>query len=195
MGELQIIVGCMYAGKTAELQRRVRREVIAGRRVQLFKPVIDDRYDANAVVSHDRIGVEAVPVADTRELMLFLNDPDIIAIDELQFFDAAIIGFCLEQVRRGRTVIASALATDFRGEPFRFRGSNLHIGDLMPHAVITTLRAICTHKDEEGIICGSDADMTQRLVDGKPASADAPLVLVGGAEDYEARCRRHHYVS
>jgi thymidine kinase len=184
----------MYAGKTAELQRRIRRESIAGRRVQLFKPALDERYSERAVVSHDRVEIEAVPVADTRELVLFLSDPDIIAIDEIQFFDAAIVGFCLEQVRRGRTVIASALATDFRGEPFRFRESSLHIGDLMPHAIVTTLRAICTHKDEHGTICGEEADMTQRFIGGEPAPYDSPLVQVGGKEAYEARCRRHHVV-
>jgi thymidine kinase len=194
MGELQIIMGCMYAGKTAELQRRVRRQVIAGRRVQLFKPSLDERYSASEIVSHDRSRVEAIPVADTRELIVFLNDPDVIAIDELQFFDAAIVGFCLEQVRRGRTVIASALSTDFRGEPFRFRESSLHIGDLLPHAVVTTLRAICTYRSEEDVLCGEEADMTQRLLDGAPAPYDSPLVQVGGAESYEARCRRHHRV-
>jgi thymidine kinase len=184
----------MYAGKTAELQRRLRREIIAGRRVQIFKPVIDKRYSVTHVTTHDKVGVEAIPVADTQELISFLKDPDVIGIDEIQFFDPAIIGFCLEQVRRGKTVIVSALATDFRGEPFCFRNSSLHIGDLMPHGIITTLRAICTYKDEHDIICGDEADMTQRLIDDKPAPYDSPLILVGSTENYEARCRKHHFI-
>lgn len=193
MGELIVITGCMYAGKTAELLRRVKREMIAGRRVQLFKPALDRRYSASEVVSHDRLGIEAIPVADTRELAAFLNEPDIIAIDEVQFFDAAIIGFCLEQLSRGRTIICSALATDFRGEPFRFRNSSLHVGDLLPYANVVTLQAICTYRDG-GVICGRDATMTQRLIDGKPAPRDSPTVLVGGSESYEARCREHHVI-
>ncbi len=192
MGELQVITGCMYAGKTAELLRRVKREMIAGRKVQLFKPLIDSRYALNHVMTHDKHGIEAIPVSDTRELLAFLNNPDVIAIDEVQFFDPAVIGFCLEQCKAGRTVICSALATDFRGEPFTFRNSSLHIGDLLPHAVVTTLRAICTYRNEEGVICGKDADMTQRLIDGKPASRDSPTVLIGGTDSYEARCRLHH---
>jgi thymidine kinase len=194
MGELQIITGCMYAGKTAELLRRIRREMIAGRRVQLFKPQMDTRYSEQQVVTHDKTGIAAVPVSSTQELVAFLNDPDVIGIDEVQFFDPAVIGFCIEQVKNGKTVIVSALATDFRGEPFRFRNSSLHIGDLMPHGNVITLRAICTHKDENGKICGDDANMTQRLINGEPAPADSPLILVGSTDSYEARCRRHHFV-
>ena len=194
MGELQIITGCMYAGKTAELLRRIRREMIAGRRVQLFKPLIDTRYSVRNIVSHDKHEIEAVPVSSTQELIAFLNEPDVIGIDEIQFFDPAIIGFCLEQVRRGRTVICSALATDFRGDPFPFRSSSLHVGDLLPHGVVTTLRAICTYRGDNDAICGRDADMTQRLIDGRPAPRDSPTVAVGGAESYEARCRMHHFI-
>lgn len=194
MGELHIITGCMYAGKTAELMRRVKRELIAGRRVQLFKPVMDNRYSVTHVMSHDKEGIEAIPVANTQELIAFLNDPEVVAIDEVQFFDAAIIGFCVQQANAGKTVICSALATDFRGEPFRFRNSSLHVGDLLPLGIVTTLRAICTHKDENGAICGREADMTQRLINGKPAPPDSPLILVGSTDSYEARCRSHHFV-
>ncbi len=192
MGELQVITGCMFAGKTAELLRRIKREMIAGRRVQLFKPLMDGRYSVKHVMTHDKLGIEAIPVSDTRELTAFLNEPEVIGIDEVQFFDPAVIGLCLEQVKQGKTVIVSALATDFRGEPFRFKNSSLHIGDLMPHAVVTTLRAICTCRDENDKICGEEADMTQRLIDGKPASRDSPLILVGSTDSYEARCRKHH---
>jgi thymidine kinase len=194
VGELQIITGCMYAGKTAELQRRIRRQIIAGRKVQLFKPIIDTRYSVTHVTSHDRIGIEAIPVGSTAELIAFLKDPDVIGIDEVQFFDPSVIGFCLEQVKLGKTVICSALATDFRGEPFRFKNSGLHIGDLLPHAIVTSLRAICTFKEDDGTICGRDADMTQRLIDGKPASPESPLVMVGSMDAYEARCRKHHFI-
>lgn len=194
MGELQIITGCMYAGKTAELLRRIKREMIAGRRVQLFKPQMDNRYSDKQVMTHDKTGIAAVPVSNTQELVAFLNDPDVIGIDEVQFFDPAVIGFCLEQVKNGKTVIVSALATDFRGEPFRFRNSSLHIGDLMPHGMVTTLRAICTYKDDNGKICGEEADMTQRLIDGKPAPPESPLILVGSTDSYEARCRKHHSI-
>jgi thymidine kinase len=195
MGELIVITGCMYAGKTAELQRRIRREMIAGRRVQLFKPVIDKRYAVESIVSHDRHEVAAIPVDSAAELVSFLSEPEVVGIDEIQFFDAAIVGVCLDLVNNGKTVICSALATDFRGDPFKFRNSSTHVGELLPHATVLTLRAICTHKNEDGTICGRDAMMTQRLIDGKPAPRDSPLVLVGGAEAYEARCREHHKVA
>lgn len=193
MGELVVITGCMYAGKTAELQRRIRREMIAGRKVQLFKPVIDKRYGNEEVVSHDRHAIAAIPVQSAAEVVQFLNNPDVVGIDEVQFFDAAIVGVCLELVKSGKTVICSALATDFRGDPFRFKDSSVHVGELLAHAQVLTLRAICTYKDN-GAICGRDAMMTQRLIDGKPAPRDSPLVLVGGKEAYEARCREHHTV-
>lgn len=194
MGELIVITGCMYAGKTAELQRRIRREMIAGRKVQLFKPVIDKRYGNEEVVSHDRHAIAAIPVSSAAEVVQFLNEPDVVGIDEVQFFDAAIVDVCLDLVRSGKTVICSALATDFRGDPFRFKDSSLHIGELLAHAQVLTLRAICTHKGEDEKICGRDAMMTQRFINGKPASRDSPLVLVGGKEAYEARCREHHIV-
>jgi thymidine kinase len=194
MGDIVVITGCMYAGKTAELQRRIRREMIAGRRVQLFKPVIDRRYANEEVVSHDRNAIAAIPVSSSAELVRFLSDPEVVGIDEVQFFDAGIVGVCLELARSGVTVICSALATDFRGEPFRFKDAATHIGELLAHAHVITLRAICTYRGEDGAICGRDAMMTQRLIDGKPAPRDSPLVLVGGAEAYEARCRDHHTV-
>ena len=134
-----------------------------------------------------------MPVSSAAELITFLNTPDVVGIDEIQFFDAAIVGVCLELVKRGVTVICSALATDFRGDPFRFKDSSQHIGEILAHAQVLTLRAICTHK-ENNTICGRDAMMTQRLINGKPAPRDSPLVLVGGAEAYEARCRAHHFI-
>jgi thymidine kinase len=194
MGEIIVITGCMYAGKTAELQRRIRRETLAGRRVQLFKPVMDDRYSSTEVISHDSHAIAAVPVKNATELVSFLNNPDVVGIDEIQFFDLAIVGVCLELARSGVSVICSALATDFRGEPFCFSGSSHHIGELLPYAHVISLRAICTHRGEDDRICGRDAMMTQRLINGKPAPRDSPLVLVGGKEAYEARCREHHIV-
>lgn len=114
---------------------------------------------------------------------------DIIGIDEIQFFDDKILDFCLGYSLE-RLIIVTGLNLDFRGEPFKFRNSKKHIGELMPYSQVTSLSAVCTYSDNKKI-CGRDAYFTQRFINGKPAEYHSPLVLVGGKEKYEARCEMH----
>jgi len=190
MAEIELIIGCMFSGKTAELIKRLRREQVCGHKIQLFKPKLDDRYKKETVVSHDKDSLVAIPVISTTEIYKHLEeDTAVIGIDEVQFFDDKIIDFCLEQANC-RKIIISGLNLDFRGEPFSFIDSEKTIWDLAPHAFITQQKAVCTYSDEKGV-CKKEANFTQRLIDGKPASYDSPLILVGAKESYEARCKEH----
>ena len=195
MGDIELIVGCMFCGKTRELLRKIRIELAAERNVKLFKPSLDNRYQEKAITTHDKENIVAIPFQSTEDIYNCLNEnTNVIGIDEIQFFDDKIIDFCLEQANRNKKIIASGLNLDFRGEPFKFRNSNKHIGDLMPYSLVYHLRAICTFKNENEKICGKPADFSQRLIEGKPASYDSPLILVGSKEHYEARCRKHFFI-
>jgi thymidine kinase len=188
---IEIIIGPMFCGKTSELLRRIRREKIAGSRVQLFKPLIDKRYSKEEVVSHDYLKEFAFKVGSTNGIKKFLDpDVEIIGIDEIQFFDDYIIDFCLDY-SKSKLIIAAAPALDFRDEPFKFRDSKRHIGDLLPYCKITSLTSICTYKKAEEI-CGKEAIHTQRILNEKPAEYDSPLIMIGGKETYEARCDEHY---
>jgi len=176
--KLEIICGPMFSGKTEELLRRLRRAQIANKKVQLFKPIIDDRYSLTDVKSHAGYSMQAVPVDDSYMLFDHAQGNDIIGIDEVQFFDQFIIPIVLMLVRHGTTVIASGLDTTFKFQPF---GS---LPQLLAYAeVVDKFTAIC-HK------CGEEATRTQRLVNGQPAKHDDPIILVGGTESYEARCSK-----
>ena len=182
-GQIEIICGSMFSGKTEELIRRLRRAEIAKRKLQVFKPIIDTRYHATRVTSHNGLAFEAVPVASSAEILDLLDEETtIVGIDEAQFFDMGIIAVCEQLADRGLRVICAALDSDFRGEPF---GPIPHL--LARAEEVTKLRAIC-------VICGEPACRTQRLIDGQPAAYDDPVVLVGAAEVYEARCRSCHAV-
>jgi thymidine kinase len=174
----------MFSGKTEELIRRLRRAVIARQKVQVFKPLIDDRYHEKRVTSHNGLDFDARPVSFASEILTQV-DPDttVIAIDEVQFFDADVINICEKLADQGKRVICAGLDTDFRGVPFG------PIPDLMARAEeVDKLHAIC-------VVCGEEANRTQRLIDGQPAAYDDPIVLVGAAEVYEARCRQCHAVN
>jgi thymidine kinase len=174
----------MFSGKTEELIRRLRRAVIARQKVQVFKPLIDDRYHEKRVTSHNGLDFDARPVSFASEILNQV-DPDttVIAIDEVQFFDADVIDICEELADLGKRVICAGLDTDFRGVPFG------PMPDLMARAEeVDKLHAIC-------VVCGEEANRTQRLINGQPAAYDDPIVLVGAAEVYEARCRQCHAVS
>lgn len=182
-GSVEIICGSMFSGKTDELIRRLRRALIARQTVQVFKPAIDVRYAVGKVTSHAGADFAAMPVECAADIRARL-DPQatVIAIDEAQFFDDEIIPLVDELAGSGRRVIVAGLDTDFRGEPFG------PMPALMAKAEqVDKLRAIC-------MICGEPASRTQRLVNGKPARYDDPVVIVGAAEMYEARCRKHHEV-
>lgn len=182
-GQIEVICGSMFSGKTEELIRRVRRAIIAKQNVQVFKPQIDDRYGLQEVTSHNGQNVQAVPLVEASKILEHLKpETTVVAIDEAQFFDNGIVQVTEQLANKGLRVIIAGLDTDFRGEPF---GS---MPELMCRAEsVTKLRAIC-------VVCGNQALRTQRLVDGKPAYYDDPIILVGAQESYEPRCREHHAV-
>jgi len=183
VGSLEVICGSMFSGKSEELIRRLRRANIARQKVQVFKPAIDKRYHQKKVTSHAGTAFDAFPVASSKEILdRVAKDTTVVGIDEAQFFDQEILDVVEELVKRNIRVIVAGLELDFRGEPF---GS---MPILMAKAEdVTKLQAIC-------MVCGEAASRTQRLVDGKPARYDDPIVIVGAAEMYEARCRLHHEV-
>jgi thymidine kinase len=183
-GWIEIVCGSMFSGKTEELLRRVRRAEIARKKVQLFKPAIDNRYGQVRVASHNGVAREdAVVVACADELLSLVRpDTDVVAIDEVQFFDMDIAAVCDTLADRGMCVIVAGLDQDFRGEPFG------PMTQLLARAErVDKLNAIC-------VTCSASASRTQRLIDGKPARYDDPVILVGGSESYEARCRSCHEV-
>lgn len=184
-GFVEIIVGCMMSGKTTELIRRVETGDIAGLECQMYKPVIDDRYDEENVVGHNGTEWVAKPVESplTIKEEEDLKEVDIVAIDEVQFFDSnPLIKMSNELVQNDITVILAGLDLDFRGEPFTTTIQ------LMAHAeYVDKLHAVCS-------CCGDPATRSQRLIDGNPAPYDSDQVFVSGEEHYEPRCRNHHQV-
>ncbi len=183
-GWIEVVAGVMFSGKTEELMRRVRRAVIARKRVQVFKSHLDDRYvGVLAVSSHDGRSVDAIPVDSSAQIAARI-DPTahVIAIDEAQFLDDGIVDVVTWLANSGRRVIIAGTDTDFRGEPFG------HMPQLMAIAeLVDKLHAIC-------VLCGAPATRNQRLIDGAPAPYDSPTIMVGGREAYEARCRACHVV-
>jgi thymidine kinase len=183
-GWIEVIAGVMFSGKSEELIRRVRRAIIARRRVQVFKSHLDARYAGlYSVSTHDGREIEATPVDSAAEIFrLTRPDTELVAIDEAQFLDPEIVTVASALAARGVRVILAGTDTDFRGESFGAMGSLLAIAES-----VDKLQAIC-------VICGDLATRNQRLVDGKPARYDSPTILVGGRESYEARCRHCHRV-
>ena len=182
-GSVEVICGSMFSGKTDELIRRLRRATIARQHVQVFKPAIDMRYAVEKVKSHAGSEFDAIPIEKSDEIRTRLNTAaTVVAIDEAQFFDDGIIQVVEELANQKVRVIVAGLDTDFRGEPFG------PMPVLMARAEhVDKLQAIC-------MVCGEPASRTQRLVNGKPARYHDPVVIVGAAEMYEARCRTHHEV-
>jgi thymidine kinase len=182
-GSIEVICGSMFSGKTDELIRRLVRATIAKQKVQVFKPAIDVRYAAEKVASHTGSTYDAIPVEKSADIRSKLDgDTTVVGFDEAQFFDTEIVTIAQELAARGVRVIVAGLDQDFRGEPF----GTMPI--LMAEAEdVAKLHAIC-------MVCGRDASRTQRLVNGKPARYDEPVVIVGASEMYEARCRKHHDV-
>ncbi len=182
-GWIEVIAGVMFSGKSEELMRRVRRSMIAKKRVQVFKSHLDNRYSGgvHAVGSHDGRTIEAIPVDSAAQISLRL-DPlaKVIAVDEVQFLDSGIVALANDLAARGRHVILAGTDTDFRGEPFGPMGQLMCVAE-----VVDKLHAIC-------VLCGAPASRNQRLIEGKPAPYDSPVVMVGAAEAYEARCRACH---
>ncbi|MCE2406422.1 MAG: thymidine kinase [Pseudomonadales bacterium] len=183
-GWVEVITGVMFSGKSEELIRRARRALIAGRRVQLFKSILDDRYGGQfRISSHDGRQIDAEPISHSKQIEeKVLVDSEVVAIDEAQFLDDGICEVVQALADAGKRVILVGTDMDFRGRPFGPMGSLLARAD-----EIDKLNAIC-------VVCGDPATRNQRLIDGKPAPADAPVIFVGGSESYEARCRSCHDV-
>jgi thymidine kinase len=182
-GSLEVICGSMFCGKTEELIRRLRRAEIARQKVQVFKPIIDNRYQVAKVASHSGSAFEALPIESSTQIFDKLKqDTTVVGIDEAQFFDPEIVEVIKKLVKDDKRVICAGLDTDFRGEPFGVMPILMAIAE---H--VDKLQAIC-------MVCGEPASRTQRLVNGKPAFYDDPIIIVGASELYEARCRLHHKV-
>lgn len=182
-GWLEVITGPMFAGKSEELIRRVKTLSYTKMKIIAFKPAIDDRYDKTAIASHDGAKYEAYAIKNAHSILeLVKEDTQVVAIDEIQFFDMSIVKICEELADRGIRVIAAGLDLDFKGEPFG------PMPELLARAeFVTKLSAVCT-------VCGCAATRTQRLIDGKPADFNDPIIKVGAKENYEARCRKHHII-
>lgn len=174
-GWLEVIVGGMFSGKTEELIRRLRRASLAKQKIQVFKPIIDDRYHAQDVTSHNRNSIEALPIPSAEELWKHLRDEtQVVGIDEGQFFDQSLVSVCQDLANRGLRVIVAGLDTDWKAEPFEPMPTLMAIAEN-----VTKQHAIC-------VVCGSAASRTQRI-----GGSDGAQVLVGAQDLYEARCRDH----
>ena len=186
-GWIHLITGCMFSGKTDEMLRLIRRAEIAGRRALLVRPAMDDRTEAGSVESRSGVAYRAQAVADSGEIPPIVSSvrASVVAIDEAQFFDDGLPEIAELLAAEGRSVLISGLDQDFMGRPFNSMPTLLALADQ-----VTKLSAICT-------VCGAEATRTQRMVGGRPAASDDPLIVVGGMDDdrYEARCRAHHVVS
>ena len=183
-GWIEVIAGVMFIGKSEELLRRVRRATIARRRVQVFKSHLDERYAGiYRVSSHDGRTTDAVPVDTAAQIAGHVQvDTQVVAIDEAQFLDERIVPLATDLAARGLRVIIAGTDTDFRGEPFGAMPELLAVAE-----IVDKLHAICVR-------CGNPASRNQRLIDGRPAPYSSPIIMVGGQESYEARCRACHQV-
>ncbi|GGE82030.1 thymidine kinase [Priestia taiwanensis] len=182
-GWIEVICGSMFSGKSEELIRRVKRTQFAKQKSMTFKPCVDNRYSDQDVVSHNGTKVEAIAVPNSKEILKRVTpDVEVVAIDEVQFFDDEVLGVVQILADKGHRVITAGLDQDFRGLPF---GQVPNLMAVAEH--VTKLQAVCSK-------CGSPASRTQRLINEKPASFHDPIILVGASESYEPRCRHCHEV-
>lgn len=182
-GWIEVISGCMFAGKTEELIRRINVLSYAKKNIIVFKPKIDNRYSDSEIVSHSGAKVPCLIVEKAQDILKKIEaDTEVVAIDEVQFFDKDIVEVCEYLADKGIRVMVAGLDKDFRGESFGV------MPELLTRAeFVTKLTAVCAK-------CGAPATRTQRLVNGKPAGFEDPIVMVGADESYEPRCRHCHQV-
>lgn len=182
-GWIEVISGCMFAGKTEELIRRINVLSYAKKNIIVFKPKIDNRYSDSEIVSHSGAKVPCLVVEKAQDILKKIEaDTEVVAIDEVQFFDKDIVEVCEYLADKGIRVMVAGLDKDFRGETFGV------MPELLTRAeFVTKLTAVCAK-------CGAPATRTQRLVNGKPAGFEDPIVMVGADESYEPRCRHCHQV-
>ena len=182
-GWVECIVGPMFAGKTEELMRLIKRMEYAHKKYLIFKPTIDTRYSITEIVTHNKKSLSAINISHGSDIKRHLKkDTQAIVIDEVQFFDESLIKYLQEYAAMGYRVICGGLDRDFRGLAFNVTGQIMAISDS-----VTKLTAICS-------CCGKEATMTQRIIDGEPAHFNDPTILVGEKDSYEARCRDCHKV-
>lgn len=173
----ELITGPMSCGKTEELLRRIRRCIIAKKKVLVISPDVDTRTDGDYIESRNGLWLDAVKVKHSIQIMSLVKDAQIVAIDELQFFDANIVPVITELMKQGKKIIGTGLELDFKAEPFGYMPQLMCIA-----TKVDKLHAVCMK-------CGcEEATRTQRLIDGKPADKNSPLIMIGGDETYEARC-------
>lgn len=182
-GWIEAICGSMYAGKTEELIRRLKRLDFARRPYVLFKPVIDDRYSQGEVVSHGGLKMNSISIKSPLEILDYIKeDTYAVAIDEVQFFGQEVVNVAEFLADQGFRVIVAGLDKDFRGEPFG------PMPVLLTKAEeVTKLTSICS-------VCGAPATRSQRLIDHQAASYHDPIIQVGATEAYEPRCRHCHEI-
>ena len=190
--QLEVITGCMFSGKTEELIRRLVRVRIAKGHILLMKPTIDDRYDKNSVMTHYGRAFDAhllEPGSETIEGLIAsvgesaLDDATVVAFDEGNFFGEKLPHLCQQLVARKKRVLVAGLDLTFAEEPFGPMPTLMALADR-----VDKLQAVCVR-------CGAAASRSQRLIDGHPAPTDGPVIVVGGAETYEARCRNCYEAS
>jgi len=183
-GSLEVICGPMFSGKSEELIRRLKRAQIARQNVLTCKHSLDDRYMIECIISHDGNKLEAEAIENVDDILRLGMDEkiEVVGIDEVQWFDKKIVCIICELIEAGKRVIVAGYELDFRAKPVGPMPLLLSIADK-----VTKLQAICT-------ICGKDANLTQRLVNNKPAKYEDPDIVVGGAEGYQARCRSCHKI-
>lgn len=170
-GWIEVICGSMFSGKTEELIRRLNRARIARQKVEIFKPVVDKRYDEINIVSHDEKAILSTPVHSASQILLLTNEVDVVGIDEAQFFDSEIVRVCNYLADTGIRVIVAGLDMDYLGNPFGPMPALLSSAEY-----ITKVHAIC-------IRCGDLAQFSHRTVD------DEKLVVLGETDRYEPLCR------
>ncbi len=170
-GSIEVIAGSMFAGKTEELIRRLRRAKLARQKTEIFKPVIDSRYSTDEVVSHDENSIPSTSVENSSTILLLSGDVDVIGIDEAQFFDAGLAEVCTKLADQGIRVIIAGLDMDYKGMPFGPMPSLMAIADY-----VSKVHAICMR-------CGNVAQFTHRL------TSDSKQIVLGEKNEYEPLCR------
>ncbi|QWQ38202.1 thymidine kinase [Gemella sp. zg-570] len=183
-GWIECICGSMFSGKSEELIRRIKRGVIAKQKVLLFKPEIDNRYSKDKISTHNGNSYESISIKSSSEIYDYVKNKnyDIIGVDEVQFFDKDILKVINDLANNGVRVIVAGLDMDFKAEPFYPMPDIMAVSE-----IVTKLHAVCSK-------CGSEASLSQRLIDGTPAKYNDPVVVIGASESYEARCRHCHEI-
>ncbi|WP_268037022.1 thymidine kinase [Algoriphagus sp. PAP.12] len=174
-GQIEVICGSMFSGKTEELIRRLNRAKIARQKVEIFKPSVDKRYHEEDVVSHNETSIRSTPVNFADDILLLSGDCDVVGIDEVQFFDEQIVSVAQKLANKGKRVILAGLDMDFEGMPFEPMPKLMAIAEY-----VTKVHAICMK-------CGDLAAFSFRLSDSKQK------VMLGEKDAYEARCRKCFY--